>query len=71
MLFLLCIARCCLDTSQYLELTGLFAHVYCTALFLLFQKPVFEGIAHEALSECMESLQSASDAIKNKKVNFS
>ena len=31
---------------------------------------MFEGIAHEALSECMRSLQSASDAIKSKKVNF-
>lgn len=30
---------------------------------------MFEGIAHEALSECMRSLQFASDAIKNKKVN--
>ena len=30
---------------------------------------MFEGIAHEALSECMRSLQSASDAIKSKKVN--
>ena len=36
----------------------------------IFQKPVFEGVAHEALSECMVSLQSASDAIKNKKVNL-
>ena len=36
----------------------------------LFQKPVFEGVAHEALSECMVSLQSASDAIKNRKVNL-
>lgn len=31
---------------------------------------MFEGVAHEALSECMGSLQSASDAIKNKKVNL-
>lgn len=39
-------------------------------LLFIFQKPVFEGVAHEALSECMVSLQCASDAIKDKKVNL-
>ena len=32
------------------------------------QKSVFEGIAQEALSECVKSLQSASDSIEHKKV---
>ncbi len=32
------------------------------------QKSVFEGVAQEALAECIQSLLSASDAIKSKKV---
>ena len=32
------------------------------------QKPVFEGVAQEALAECVRSLQFASNAIKNEKV---
>lgn len=31
---------------------------------------MFEGIAHEALSECVNSLLSASTAIKDKKVTM-
>ena len=42
-------------------------------LLLLFcccylQKPVFEGVAHEALTECVHSLHFASDSIRAKKV---
>ena len=37
-------------------------------LSLCLQKSIFEGIAQEALSECVKSLCSASAAIKNTKV---
>ncbi len=36
--------------------------------FMITQKSVFEGVAHEALAECVYSLQFASDSIKAKKV---
>ena len=38
-------------------------------LSLCLQKSIFEGIAQEALSECVKSLCSASAAIKNTKVS--
>ncbi len=43
-------------------------HISYNDAVLSIQKPVFEGIAHEALSECVISLLSASAAIKDKKV---
>lgn len=43
-------------------------HVY-THTILCSQKSVFEGVAQEALAECMQSLLSASNGIKGKKVS--
>ena len=41
----------------------------CTCIyFILFQRKVFEGLAQEAVSECVLSLHSASNTIQSKKV---
>jgi len=37
---------------------------------MFMQKPVFEGVAHEALAECVHSLEVASAAIKARKVRM-
>ena len=42
--------------------------VQSNSFISVLQKSVFEGIAQEALSECVKSLQSASSAIEHKKV---
>jgi len=39
-------------------------------LLSFLQKPIFEGIAQEAVSQCMLSLQSAAQTIERNKVVF-
>ena len=41
---------------------------YTCIYFILFQRKVFEGLAQEAVSECVLSLHSASNTIQSKKV---
>lgn len=42
--------------------------IYLLYYVLYLQRPVFEGLAQEALSECLKTLQTAGDIIKVKKV---